>query len=49
MATAARQAGIADGAIKSDKRSARTIGILIIVAAVVIAALIVWFVVGALR
>jgi hypothetical protein len=35
--------------MENDKRSARTIGILIIVAAVVIAALVVWFVVGALR
>ncbi len=49
MATAARQAGMADGSIESGKQSARTIGILIIVAAVVIAALVVWFVVGALR
>jgi hypothetical protein len=49
MATAARQPGMADGAMENDKRSARTIGILIIVAAVVIAALVVWFVVGALR
>ena len=38
-----------DGAIESDKQSARTIAILIIVAAVVIAALVVWFIVGALR
>ncbi len=40
---------IADGAIESGKQSARTIAILIIVAAVVIAALVVWFIVGALR
>ncbi len=49
MAAAARQSEIADGAIESGKQSARTIAILIIVAAVVIAALVVWFIVGALR